>query len=206
MVRRSQRRGWISRGQTRCSLPHKSSSSQRPTMPCSTKINQSRGRPLTRLTTPVTKARTAASARLQSVRRGDIGHHSFLAGYGQVAIPPYLRYLAIHKFADMIQSFLECTWIATADLGHLRLATTTAADDLSQFLCKLSGVVALLHQVGGYRHHELRPLIDDRAEDDDARAKAITYSFNELAQRLHVCGFCWGSDVRNIIACSLYLL
>src|SRR5712691_8672386 len=110
--------------------------------------------------------------------------------------PSYLQYLAIHKFADMIQSFLECTWIATSDLGHLWLAATTAADDLSQFLCKLSGVVALLHQVGGYRHHELRPLIDDGAEDDDARAKAITYSLDELAQRLHICGLCLGSDVR----------
>src|SRR6266567_6303525 len=150
MVRRSQRRGWISRGQTRRSLPHKSSSSQRPTMPCSTKINHSCGRPLTRLTTPVMKARTAASARLQSVRRGDIGHHSFLAGYGHVTIPPYLQYLAIHKFADVIQSFLEGTWIATSDLSHLWLAATAAADDLSQFLCKLSGVVALLHQVRSY--------------------------------------------------------
>src|SRR5229473_560280 len=59
--------------------------------------------------------------------------------------PSYLRYLAIYKFADMIQSFLEGTWVATADLGHLRLAATAAADDLSQFLCKLSGVVALLY-------------------------------------------------------------
>src|SRR5712692_4624190 len=76
-VRRSQRREWISRGQTRLSLPHKSSRSQKPAMPCSTKMNQSSRWPLTRLTTPVVKARTAANAMLQSVRRGGIKDHPF---------------------------------------------------------------------------------------------------------------------------------
>src|SRR5438094_1492213 len=78
MVRRFQRRGWMSRGQTRRSLPHKSRRSQKPATPCSTKMNTSCGRPLTRLTRPVVKARAAARARLQSVRRGDIRDHPYL--------------------------------------------------------------------------------------------------------------------------------
>src|SRR2546421_7789787 len=78
MVRRSQLRGWISRGQTRRSLPHKSSNSQRPPMPCSMKMVQSCGRPLIRLTMPVVKARRAASAMLQSVRRGGIRDYPYL--------------------------------------------------------------------------------------------------------------------------------
>jgi hypothetical protein len=82
-------------------------------------------------------ARTTQSA--HEPEFGQIGYQCFRIN------PRRLRYLAIHKFAYMIQSLLEGTWVATADLGHLRFAATAAADDLSQFLCKLSGVVALLY-------------------------------------------------------------
>ena len=77
-VRRSQRRGWMSRGKTRRSLPHKNSSSQIPTIPCMAKMNHSCGRPLIRLIMPVVKARVAASAMLQSVSRGGIRDHPYV--------------------------------------------------------------------------------------------------------------------------------
>ena len=72
IVRRSQRRRWTNLGQTRRTLPHMSSRSQKPPMACSTKMSHSCGWPDIRLTTPVMKAITVASAMLQSVRRGDI--------------------------------------------------------------------------------------------------------------------------------------
>src|SRR5712691_1015680 len=77
IVRRSQRRRWTNRGQTRRNLPHMSSRSQKPPMACSTKINHSCGWPVIRLTTPVMKAITVASAMLQSVRRGDIRDYPY---------------------------------------------------------------------------------------------------------------------------------
>ncbi len=70
-VRRSQRRGRSSRGQTRRSLPHSRSSSQRPAAPWNAKTSHSSGRPLKRLSSPDVKAAVPASARLQSVTRGD---------------------------------------------------------------------------------------------------------------------------------------
>src|SRR2546421_10897778 len=72
IVRRSQRRRWTNLGQTRRNLPHMSSRSQKPPIACSTKMSHSCGWPVIRLTTPVMKAITVASAMLQSVRRGDI--------------------------------------------------------------------------------------------------------------------------------------
>src|SRR5712692_8352609 len=77
IVRRSQRREWIIRGQTRRNLPHMSSRSQKPPMACSTKMNHSCGWPVIRLTMPLVKARTAARAILQSVRRGDIRDYPY---------------------------------------------------------------------------------------------------------------------------------
>src|SRR5258708_2339519 len=100
----------MSRGQTRRSLPHKSSRSQKPAIPCSAKMNHSCGRPLTRLIMPAVKASPVASAIFQSVRRGDIlryplrrcsslsiGMNTFLTGWYKHT--PVLReYEAIFKY------------------------------------------------------------------------------------------------------------
>src|SRR5579883_2468672 len=70
----------MSRGQTRRSLPHSSRSSQRPATACRAKTNHSWGCPLTSPAMPLRHARATASARLQSVRRGDMQSSSLSPG------------------------------------------------------------------------------------------------------------------------------
>src|SRR5258707_4648610 len=79
-----------------------------------------------------------------------------------------LLYWCFEQFVDLFKHFWEAGGIAPACLGDIRPATAAAANRHCEHLRKLPCMIHLFYQICSYRYGQLRTIVDDCSEHDNA--------------------------------------
>ena len=91
---------------------------------------------------------------------------------------------------DLRKGVVQLARQLAAGLGHVRPASSATLHDSGRPLCDSRGIDAPVHEVRGDHGHQLRPVLDHRAEDDYPAAQLAPQPVADLPQPVHVRGAC----------------